>query len=57
MSLNTTSINELLMMSIQNLGSKERVQVKFKDSICTKLCLKLWIESNCPEKKLQIITS
>ena len=61
------------MMNIQNLGSKEKVAVKVKDSICAELCLKLWFESNwyfCdftesgygfesdyPETKFQIITS
>ena len=32
------------MMNKQNLGSKESLGVKFKDSICTELCLKLWFE-------------
>ena len=35
------------MMNIQNVGSKESVGVKFKDSICAKLYLKLWLESDC----------
>ena len=34
------------MMNIQNLGSKESIGFKFKDSICAKLCLKLWFESD-----------
>ena len=32
------------MMDIQNLGSKEKLGVKFKDGICTELRLKLWYE-------------
>ena len=31
-------------MNIQNLGSKEKVGVKFKDGICAKLCLKVCFE-------------
>ena len=34
------------MMNVQNLGSKESLQVKFNDGICAELCLKLWFESN-----------
>ena len=34
------------MMSIPNLGSKQNVGNKFKEGICTKLCLKLWFDSN-----------
>ena len=61
------------MMNVRNLASKESLGVKFKDSICTELCLKLrfesgWVffvlllsqdgfESDSPETKLQIITS
>ena len=33
-------------MNMQNLVSKESLGVKFKDSIYTGLCLKLWFESN-----------
>ena len=33
-------------MNIGNLGSKETVGVKFKESICTELCLKLWFQSD-----------
>ena len=32
------------MMNIQNLGSKESVAVKFKEGICSELCLMLWFE-------------
>ena len=60
------------MMNIQNLGSKEKLEVKFKDDISSELCLKLWFErdwyfcnitsqdgfeSNCPETKFQTMTS
>ena len=34
------------MINIQNLGSKKGIGVKFKDGICTELCLKLWFESD-----------
>ena len=34
------------MMNVQNLGSKESLQVKFNDGIWAELCLKLWFESN-----------
>ena len=34
------------MMNIQNLGSQERVEVKYIDSICAKFCLKLLFERN-----------
>ena len=34
------------MMNTRNPGSKESLGVKFKDNICTKLCLKLWLESD-----------
>ena len=34
------------MMNIQNLGSKEKVGVKFKEGGCAELCLKLWFEGN-----------
>ena len=34
------------MMNIQNLRSKEGVGVKFMEGICSKLCLKLWFESD-----------
>ena len=34
------------MLNLQNLGSKERLGVKFKDGICAELCLKLWFESD-----------
>ena len=34
------------MMNIRNLGSKESLVVIFKDGICTKLCVKLWFESD-----------
>ena len=34
------------MKNIQNLGSKESLGVNFKEGICTKLFLKLWLESN-----------
>ena len=44
------------------VGSKESVAVKFKEDICTELCLKLWfesdwffckdsLESDCPERR------
>ena len=33
-------------MNIQNLSSEESVEVIYKDGICTKLCLKLWFESD-----------
>ena len=39
--------NKLLMMNIRNLGSKESTGVKFKQSICAKLYLQLWFESDC----------
>ena len=31
---------------MQNLDLKDRLGVKFKDSICDELCLKLWFESD-----------
>ena len=34
------------MMKIQNLGSKEKLGVKFEDGKCAALCLKLWFERN-----------
>ena len=34
------------MMNIRNLGSKESLEMKFKDSIYAELCLKLWFESD-----------
>ena len=34
------------MMNRKNVGSKELLGIKFKDSICTELYLKLWFESN-----------
>ena len=34
------------MMNIRNLGSKESLGVKFKESACAKLYLKLWFESD-----------
>ena len=34
------------MMNVQNLGSQESVGVKYINTICTKLCLKLWFESD-----------
>ena len=33
------------MMNIQNVGSKESLGVKFKDSIFAELCLKHWFEN------------
>ena len=60
------------MMNMQNLDLKDRLGVKFKDSICDELCLKLWFESDwyffniieswffesgCPETKFESITS
>ena len=54
-------------MNLQNLGSKEKLGVKFKDDISTELFLKLWFErdwyfcniteSNCSETKFQTIIS
>ena len=59
------------MMNIGNL-QKKSLEVKFKDGICNKLCLKLLFEkdcffvmllstdgseSDCPERKFQTITS
>ena len=59
------------MINILNLGSKGSVGVKYKDDLCTELCLKLWFESYwgffyitshdgfesyCREKKFQTIT-
>ena len=35
------------MMDIQNLGSKESLDVKLKGVICSELYLKLWFESDC----------
>ena len=58
-------------MNMQNLASKESLGVKFKDSIYTGLCSKLWFESDwdfcnllshdgferdCPEIKFQTVT-
>ena len=40
-------VYETLMVNIRNLGSKEGFGVKFKNDICTKLCLKLWFERYC----------
>ena len=34
------------MMNMQNVGSKEGLGGKFKDGICTELCLKLWFVSD-----------
>ena len=34
------------MMNIRNLGSQESVGVKYIDGICTKICLKIWFESD-----------
>ena len=34
------------MMKIQTLGSKERVEVKYKDAICAALYLTHWFESD-----------
>ena len=34
------------MINIRNLGSKESVGVKYKDGLCTGLCLKVWLESD-----------
>ena len=34
------------MINTQTLGSKESLGVRFKDSICTEFCLKLWFESD-----------
>ena len=34
------------MMNIRNLGSKETLELKFKDDTSAKLCLKLWFESD-----------
>ena len=34
------------MMNLQNLGSKEKLRVKFKDGIWAELCLKIWFESD-----------
>ena len=36
----------MLMMNIQNRGSKESLRVEFKDGICAELCLELWFESH-----------
>ena len=33
-------VKYMLMMNIQNLDSKRSLSAKFKDGICTKLCLK-----------------
>ena len=59
------------MLNIPNLGSKGSVRVKYKDDLCTELCLKLsfesyWFflilsshdafESYCRQKKFQTIT-
>ena len=30
----------------KNLGSKESLAVKYKDNICTNLCLKHWFKSD-----------
>ena len=35
-------VEEPFMMNKQYLSSKESILVKFKDSICNELCLKLW---------------
>ena len=34
------------MMNIRTLGSKGSVGIKYKDDISTKLCVKLWFESD-----------
>ena len=34
------------MMNIRNLGLKEKVGVKYRDSMCAKFGLKLWFESD-----------
>ena len=34
------------MIDIQNLDSKESLEIKFKNGISAKLCLKHWFESN-----------
>ena len=55
------------MMNVRNLGSKESLGVKFKDGICTELCLKATgifvkllsqdgFENDCPEIEFQTIT-
>ena len=55
-------------MNIRNLGSKERLRVKFKDNTCLKLQFESdcyfcnitesrYFESDCPEIKFQTVTS
>ena len=58
------------MMNVRNQGSKENVEVKFKEGICTELFKALaWkrlflillnqngFENDCPERKSQKMTS
>ena len=39
-------VQQQLMINVWNLGLKESVEVKYKDDICTELCLKPWFESD-----------
>ena len=41
------------MMNMQNLGSKEKLGVKFNDGISAELCLKLWFELDLQSFYLQ----
>ena len=34
------------MMNMRNQGSKESLGVKFEESTCAELCLKIWLESD-----------
>ena len=31
---------------MRNLGSKKTLEVKFKNGLCAKLCLRMWFESD-----------